>query len=143
MCVCVCCVSAPAHPRLCSPLQEYLKNTLPLVRETTVSVHSLDEQDVVLGSAWDFPRGGLFKFIDDITNPCSTFRESEDEYGAIYASLNEVGQYTVRELLEGHQSQTHRQTIRKTHIVFVLRISPDSKVTSTILSRSHLVVHCT
>lgn len=134
--------SAEKTAALQEAIQSYFRGILPVLKETSVSVHSLEDQDVVLGSPWDFPRGGLFKFIDDITNPCSTMRSSDGEFGAIYASVNETGQYVVRELLESHQSQTHRQTIRKNQILFVLRVDPESKVTSTIMSRAHLVINC-
>jgi hypothetical protein len=130
------------------------------VHTSEVAVHGENDTRVVLGTPWDFPRGGLFKFIDEINNPAGNHRRAGQEYAVIVAAVNEAGQfvcrtrdflvflfspskfrrYVLRELLEGNRSRTHRQMIRKDGVLFILVVAQGSPVTETLLSRAHVVI---
>eukprot|EP00041_Stephanoeca_diplocostata_P017308 m.345291 g.345291 ORF g.345291 m.345291 type:complete len:823 (+) comp20662_c0_seq1:229-2697(+) len=82
------------------------------------------DQEHIIGTAWDYPRGGLLKFIDDINNPAGAARRQHHQhYGFIFATVSAVGQFHLRELLEGNASATHRQLVRKDGIMFVLTVA--------------------
>ena len=110
------------------------------IRSTAVTLMSDADKEVVLGSPWDFPRGGLFKFIDDVNNPAGDHRRTGQEYAVIVAHVNTAGQYILRELLEANRSCTHRQMVRKTGVLFVLHLDPDCPVTETLTSRAHVIL---
>jgi hypothetical protein len=110
------------------------------VRSTNVRLLVEADKEVVLGSPWDFPRGGLFKFIDDVNNPAGDHRRSGQEYAVIFAHVSATGQYILRELLEGNRSCTHRQMVRKDGVLFVLSLDDGAPVTETLISRAHAIV---
>ena len=110
------------------------------VHTAAVTVRGEHDTRVVLGTPWDFPRGGLFKFIDDVNNPAGDHRRAGQEYAVVVAAVNEAGQYVLRELLEGNKSRTHRQMIRKDGVLFILVVDAGSTVTETLLSRAHVVL---
>jgi hypothetical protein len=56
------------------------------------------------------------------------------------ARVNGTGQFILRELLESGQSSTHRLSVRKVRIIFLLNIS--DLMQPQIVSRAHEVVHC-
>lgn len=112
------------------------------IKWATVSLNSEADKEVVLGSPWDFPRGGLFKFIDEVNNPAGNHRRQGQEFAVITAHVNEAGQYILRELLEGNRSCTHRQMVRKDGVLFVVILAPNCPVTETIVSRAHTIVDC-
>ena len=61
------------------------------------------------------------------------------EYAQV-ARVNCTGQFILRELLESGQSSTHRLSVRKVRIIFLLNIS--DLMQPQIVSRAHEVVHC-
>ena len=87
----------------------------------------------VIGHASDI-RGGLFKFIDEISNPNMT--KGETPYGFIVAHCNEVGQFMLRELLESGSSNTHRLAVRKDRLLFIMDLLPSALLTPQLMSRS-------
>lgn len=115
--------------------------------EARVDILREEDKEVVLGSPWDFPRGGLFKVIDECNNPAARHaaeaagRAAEfKDFVAIHARVNAVGQYILRELLENNASRTHRQTVHKDGVAFVLRLDHvDGEVTETLQSRAQFV----
>lgn len=84
------------------------------------------DQEHIIGSAWDYPRGGLLKFIDDLNNPAGASRRGHRQhYGFVFATVSSVGQFHLRELLEGNASATHRQLVRKDGIMFVVTVADE------------------
>jgi hypothetical protein len=51
-------------------------------------------------------RGGLFKFIDEVNNPNAA--PEAGLFGLVVATVNETGQFMLRELNESGKSLTHR-----------------------------------
>uniref|UniRef100_A0A7S2WJG4 Uncharacterized protein n=1 Tax=Mucochytrium quahogii TaxID=96639 RepID=A0A7S2WJG4_9STRA len=103
-------------------------------------------------------RGGLFEFIDDTNNPhidpsripgdchvCGldscTADKGATRVAAIFATVTETGQFMLRELLEtSSKSRTHRLSIRKQHVIFILSALPGHPLTPQSLSRAHLLL---
>lgn len=111
-----------------------------ILAETHVEIRDEEDTKKVIGSAWDFPRGGIFKFLDEVTNPHSVSRKAGKTIGAIFVDTNTEGQYMLRELLEGNRSETHRQSISKNGALFVITLDESADITGTLRSRSHVII---
>lgn len=107
--------------------------------KTSLTIMSEDDKRDVVGDPKEI-RGGLFKFIDEATNP-AILRE-QDQHCLVVATVNEVGQYILRELLEDSASKTHRQSVRKDRVLFLLSLTEGSNVTHPVRSRAHAMIHC-
>jgi hypothetical protein len=108
------------------------------VEERQVSILSAKDKTEIFGSPSDV-RGGLFKFIDDITNPNAPPPECK-RFAVVVAVANEQGQYIMRELLEGNTSRTHRHHCRKHRTAFIVIVPPGASVQPETLSRAHVVI---
>ena len=91
-------------------------------------------------------RGGLLKFIDDVTNPNSSKRLKQQQQSkvsnvcVVIANANEFGCMLLRELLEnGDKSRTHRLGISKSGLIFIICLSKDSIITPQLKSRAHFI----
>jgi hypothetical protein len=88
-------------------------------------------------------RGGLFKLVDDANNPAHVRASpTHQEFVCVFARVNALGQYYVRELVEQGISLTHCLALRKDRVMFVLCIDDDVAISAPIQSRSHSVLHC-
>ena len=67
------------------------------LHEKEVAIRSAADDEAVLGTRWDFPRGGLFKFIDDVNNAAGEHRRESPGFSMITARVNGHGQYVLRE----------------------------------------------
>jgi len=104
-------------------------------------VHSLvvnDKEDsVAVFGRPDEIQGGLFKFINSVN---ATTLDNQSNFGIVVAQLSEVGQFILRELLEDGISRTHRLSVRKNRIVFILKLDLGTVPTPQTRSRAHVII---
>lgn len=103
---------------------------------TELVVMEEKDKELVFGHHSEI-RGGLFKYIDDFTNPASPTRLSSGLL-VVILHVNELGQFAVRELLEEGVSTTHRLRLHKDRLLFVLAVS--GEVSPPVQSRAHVVL---
>tara|TARA_R110002050_G_scaffold240272_1_gene376541 strand:- start:793 stop:1959 length:1167 start_codon:yes stop_codon:yes gene_type:complete len=107
------------------------------VRKTDVCIESEDDMDRVFGDASAASLGGLFLFIDGVTNPV---HNNLYMLGIVFARVNAFGQFALRELLESGDSETHRTRVQKGRIIFALELLDDCPLTLPVESRCHLIL---
>lgn len=130
-------LSGNSHKR--KSLEEVLLNLMrercgKKLIEARVCLRDDADQEKVYGRASQI-RGGLFKLIDDCNN-------LNTEGGAgmcvIVCEVNGAGQYMLRELLDsGEVSKTHRHSIRKDGVMFIVSVDNGAEVQEMMLSRAH------
>lgn len=102
-----------------------------------------EDENKVLGDAGEV-RGGLLRYIDDCTNPnSSTYKRARsDHVCAVFARVNEIGSFLLRELLEpGDKSRTHRLGVSKKRLLFVVSLDTETQLTPQLESRLHQHIH--
>lgn len=129
--------SRTAYDRM---LSAYLHQTVDgKLQQTTIYAESEEHKAEIFGDPQSPSLGGLFKFIDSITNPVYGL---DDTYAYVTAHVNELGQFMLRELLESDVSRTHRNRILKDRTVFVLSLVDGCELSPQLQSRSHAILHC-
>mmetsp|Transcript_7767 Transcript_7767/g.15880 ORF Transcript_7767/g.15880 Transcript_7767/m.15880 type:complete len:729 (-) Transcript_7767:634-2820(-) len=103
------------------------------LRETHLTLLAEEDKEHVMGQVSDV-RGGLFKFIDEVNNPNAAAEEGL--YGAVVATVNETGQFMLRELNESGRSRTHRLQVFKDRLMFLMDIVEGAALTHQLHSRS-------
>jgi hypothetical protein len=109
---------------------------------TEIELLDYADEPKVLGEPGEI-RGGLFRFIDDATNPKSSKKVKSDSNGLclVCALVNEFGSMLLRELLESSEkSRTHRLGVHKRGLVFILSLTDGSQMTPQLESRSHQII---
>lgn len=110
------------------------------LHSTEVSIHGEEDKHKVFGQPHEI-QGGLFKFIASVNNP-NACGGREDLIASVFARVNELGQFILRELLENGSSSTHRQAVHKDRLVFVLSITDTCEITPQLQSRAHTIIEC-
>jgi hypothetical protein len=54
--------------------------------------------------------------------------------------INFVGQFMLREILENHLTQTHRTTVAKDKVIFIVNVT-EGYVSPQLYSRAHQVMN--
>jgi len=96
------------------------------------------DRETLFGNPSDPVLSGLFRWIDDISSPV---HNRTDQYGLVILEANEMGQFMTRELIENSDSKTHRNSISKARILFLIILENDVKVSSQLYSRAHEVIY--
>jgi hypothetical protein len=136
--------SEVAQRQTANALAKYVRLVCdPDLAEQEVTITCMEDKSVIFGSPGDV-RGGLCKFIDDVTNPAevATQCEGRRRFALITATANEEGQYILREMLEGNTSRTHRHVARKDRTAFIVIIPQGCQLRPETRSRAHAVLHC-
>jgi len=66
--------------------------------------------------------------------------QSSSAVGIVWALANEHGQFTLRELLDAGESNTHVTSVRKEGLLFVVLVPEDSQIQPQVVSRAHEIV---
>ena len=106
---------------------------------TTIYAETEEHKAEIFGDPQSPSLGGLFKFIDSVTNPVYAL---DDHYAFVTAHVNELGQFMLRELLETDASRTHRNRILKDRTIFTLSLVDGSELSPQLQSRAHAIIHC-
>eukprot|EP01065_Artemidia_motanka_P009294 TRINITY_DN14743_c0_g1_i1.p1 TRINITY_DN14743_c0_g1~~TRINITY_DN14743_c0_g1_i1.p1 ORF type:complete len:699 (+),score=216.41 TRINITY_DN14743_c0_g1_i1:79-2097(+) len=115
----------------------YVRSLEQGVRGVELDVLTDEDAIKVFGSPSEI-RGGLFAFIDDATNPNS---DGGAQLAVVSATVNETGQFILRELLEqGSKSRNHRLAVSKSGVLFTLMLGEDVWLTPQLASRAHLTL---
>ena len=137
--------SAAAQRRTANALAEYFRLMCDLeLAEQEVTITCMEDKSKIFGNPGDV-RGGLCKFIDDVTNPAevaSACCNGRRRFALITATANEEGQYILREMLEGNASRTHRHVARKDRTAFIVIVPQGSRLRPETQSRAHAVLCC-
>jgi len=149
-----------------SEIQSMMKDETTSFVSTSIELMEAEDESKVLGESGEI-RGGLFRFIDDATNPNSSFKnkksdkdrlgdkddnkkrarttmnhnKEETDVCMVKALVNEIGSTFLRELLEsGDKSRTHRLGVSKRGLLFVVSLAQGSEMTPQLESRAHQVL---
>jgi hypothetical protein len=134
--------SAAAQRRTAAALGAFIRHECDTdLAEQQVSITCMEHKSVIFGKPSDV-RGGLCKFIDDVTNPAEVSAAGRRRFALITATANEEGQYILREMLESNTSRTHRHVARKGRTAFIVIVPEGCKVRPETRSRAHAVLHC-
>ena len=138
--------SAAAQHRTAAALAEYIRRVCdPELAQEHVSITCMEDKSLIFGKPSDV-RGGLCKFIDDVTNPAEVANTAVQgrprRFALITATANEDGQYILREMLEGNTSRTHRHVARKDRTAFIVIVPEGCALRPETRSRAHAVLHC-
>lgn len=109
------------------------------VQTTSIRAETEDDKAVIFGDPQSPSLGGLYRFIDSVTNPVYGL---DDHYAYVSAEVNELGQFMLRELLESDTSRTHRNRILKDRTVFVLSLLDGTELSPQLQSRAHAIIQC-
>lgn len=134
--------SAAAQRRTAAALGSYIRHECDAdLAEQEVAITCMEDKSVIFGKPSDV-RGGLCKFIDDVTNPAEVAAAGRRRFALITATANEEGQYILREMLESNTSRTHRHVARKGRTAFIVMVPEGCEVRPETRSRAHAVLHC-
>lgn len=137
--------STAAQRRTAAALAEYIRLVCDSdLAEQEVSITSMEDKSAIFGEPGEV-RGGLYKFIDDVTNPAEVAHNLCDggrRFALVTATANEEGQYILREMLEGNTSRTHRHIARKDRTAFIVIVPEGCQLRPETLSRAHAVLCC-
>jgi len=134
--------------RLHRELSSMIRSDEINLASTEVELFDQSDEEKVMGESGEI-RGGLFRFIDDATNPNSTNKrirrvannQSLIDLCLVMARVNEIGTMFLRELLEnGDKSRTHRLGIIKKGLIFVISLAEGADMTPQLESRAHQIV---
>ena len=115
-------------------IQEYYQKIANSeVLSQDVRIETEKDLESVFGDPTSPSLSGLPLFIDQITNPVHA---KVVRGGLVVAFVNEFGQYSLRELVESGNSDTHRTSIRKERILFVVCVEKGCQITPQMASRA-------
>jgi len=100
-----------------------------------IYANSDSDKEAIFGNPSSSGMGDLFQFVDSITNP---IYNRHDHYGLVLVHANVIGQFILRELLENNDSKTHRTTVKKDRIMFVVVV--EDVISPQLYSRAHLIL---
>jgi hypothetical protein len=99
---------------------------------TKISAKTDDDKESIFGNPSSPIMGGLLGFIDQIT---SDVYKREKEFVLVLVDANELGQFMLREMLEGGNSETHRVRVKKERVLFLVNV--EGQVSPQMESRAH------
>eukprot|EP01124_Arcella_intermedia_P001826 TRINITY_DN11009_c0_g1_i2.p1 TRINITY_DN11009_c0_g1~~TRINITY_DN11009_c0_g1_i2.p1 ORF type:complete len:556 (-),score=194.37 TRINITY_DN11009_c0_g1_i2:13-1680(-) len=121
-----------------SSLQKLLPNKLKHIH---YSLKTEEDKEKVFGSPSDPIMNGIFSWIESINGKYVVQQKEEQGklFGVITIEASEMGQFMIRELLESGDSKTHKNSVSKERIMFVVVVE-EGFLSPQLLSRAHFVI---
>jgi len=120
-------------------IRRYMKNIFgEKLQVNSITAKDDKDKEAIFGNPADPVMRGLFRWIDDVNNPVHM---KNDTYGLVTFNVNDLGQFMIRELLENTESKTHKNSIRKDRIMFLVNIVV-GEISPQLYSRAHDIVMC-
>ena len=134
--------STAAQSRTAAGIERYIRTLCdPELAELHTSITSMEDKPIIFGKPGEV-RGGMCKFIDDVTNPAEIASAEHRRFALITATATEEGQYILREMLENNTSRTHRHVARKGRVAFIVCVPEGCELRPETRSRAHCVLRC-